>query len=75
MRGGCAGRWRAQPDPSLLHHHARSAPQFNNWPGNLDVYAEWLPLLDAAVDAAAPTDAQLAALYAGNAVKAYRLEL
>lgn len=48
---------------------------FCNWPGNLDVFADWLPLLDSAVDGAAPTDAQLDALYAGNAAKAYRVQL
>lgn len=48
---------------------------FANWPGNLDVFGEWLPLLDAAVAAANPTDAQLDALYAGNAINAYRLKI
>ena len=48
---------------------------FDLWPKNLEVTGAWLPLLDAALATLSPTDAQLDALYAGNAVRAYRVQL
>ena len=55
--------------------HAPRSWFFCNWYGRLDVAAAWLPLLQSALAQRAPTSAQLDALFAGNAARAYRVQL
>jgi predicted TIM-barrel fold metal-dependent hydrolase len=48
---------------------------FNDWPGRLDVYAAWLPMLNAALAPSVPTLAQRDALFYQNAQRVYRVAL
>jgi len=48
---------------------------FANWPGRLDVAAQWVPMLEAALASVGATAADRDQIYAGAAARAYRVAL
>ena len=64
--------------PPLVRRESHATPTsrfFCNWPGagGLDVYNRWVPLLLSALDGLSPSQANIDALFAGNARRAYRV--